>query len=228
VDAAAHAGALNAGAATVAVCGTGPDRVYPASHRDLAARIAAQGAIVTEFPPGTGPRRRHFPRRNRLISGLSAGVIVVAAGTRSGALITARLAAGQGREVFAVPGPIKDPCTRGCHRLLRDGATLVETPADVVAELGSLLGHCAQSVEQNTGIPAGTPLATRKPREEAVLKLMGREPASVDQLARWSGLTAAELCSMLTQLELAGYVVSLAGGRFQRRGEGRHDERNRA
>lgn len=219
IDAAAHTGAIDAGAPTVAVCGTGPDIVYPAAHRRLADGIAANGAVLTEFPPGTGPRPAHFPRRNRLISGLAVGVLVVEAGDRSGALITARLAANQGREVFAVPGSIRQPLARGCHRLLRQGATLAAEPDDIVSELASLLAHCAQAVEQN--IPAGAepPATPIEPAAKRVLHRMGWEPVSVDELVRWTGLTTAELCSMLLNLELAGRVASLAGGRFQRREE---------
>jgi DNA processing protein len=228
VDSAAHTAALDTGAKTVAVCGTGPDIVYPKRNRRLAERIAAGGAVITEFPPGIRPRPAHFPRRNRLISGLSLGVLVVEAGVHSGALITARLAANQGREVFAVPGSVRNPLARGCHRLLRDGATLVERPADVVNEIGSLLGHCALAVEQNTATARRAMPASTEPEAARLLERMGWEPVSIDQLVRWSGLTTAELCSMLLDLELAGRVEALAGGQFQRRGEGRRDERNRA
>lgn len=214
IDAAAHRAALGAGTPTVAVCGTGPDIVYPAEHRALASAIAEGGAVVTEFAPGMGVRRANFPRRNRLISGLAVGVLVVEAGERSGALITARLAAAQGREVFAVPGSIREPLARGCHRLLRQGATLAEKPADIARELGSLLGLLAQPVEQNVAM---TQRAPDDPATKRLLERMGRTPVSVDELVRWTGLTAAELCSMLVALELAGCVVPLAGGRFQRR-----------
>jgi DNA processing protein len=173
--------------------------------------------VLTEFPPGAGPRRAHFPRRNRIISGLAVGVLVVEAGERSGALITARLAATQGREVFAVPGSIHQPLTRGCHRLLRHGAKLTETPEDIVAELGSLLARLAQPFKQNLA-PAEQPDDGPPSRDaERLLERMGWDPVSIEQLARWTGLTAAELCSMLATLELAGCVVPLAGGRFQRR-----------
>lgn len=228
IDAAAHAGALDAGAPTIAVCGTGPDIVYPAAHRRLADRIAERGAVLAEFPPGTGPRPAHFPRRNRLISGLAVGVLVVEAGERSGALITARLAANQGREVFAVPGSIRQPLARGCHRLLQQGANLATRPADIVRELPSLLAHCAQAFEQNIPPGADTVRTPVEPAAKRVLDRMGWEPVSVDELVRWTGLTAAELCSMLVTLELAGRVISLVGGRFQRREEGRQNERNRA
>ena len=135
IDGAAHAGALEAGAATIAVVGTGPDLVYPRKHRELAARITRHGAIASEYPPGTEARPHHFPRRNRLIAGLALGTLVVEAGLQSGSLITARLAAEAGREVFALPGSIHNPLARGCHRLIRDGARLVETAAEVVEAL---------------------------------------------------------------------------------------------
>jgi DNA processing protein len=228
VDAAAHAAALQAGANTVAVCGNGPDIIYPKVNSRLAGCISAAGAVVTEFAPGIRPRAAHFPRRNRLISGLSLGVLVIEAGLRSGALITARLAATQGREVFAVPGSVRNPVARGCHRLLRDGATLVEEPADIVRELGSLLGHCALTIEQNAGRAAPAALSSLEPEASRVLEQMGWEPVSLDQLMRWCGLTTAGLCPMLLKLELAGRVIALGDGRFQRREEGRHNERNRA
>jgi len=230
VDAAAHAAAIAAGATTLAVCGTGPDIVYPRAHSRLAQAITAAGAVLTEFPPGSGPRRANFPRRNRIISGLALGVLVVEAGERSGALITARLAAEQGREVFAVPGSIRQPLTRGCHRLIREGAALVESPADVAAELRNLLGHHAACVEQNISGPhAGTaviaePLA---PVAARLLDVMGWEAVSLEQLLRWTGLTSANLCSMLIKLELAGRVSRLSGGQYQQREEWRSDERKR-
>ncbi len=145
VDGAAHEGALDAEGVTVAVMGTGLDRVYPARHRDLAHRIAVRGALVSEFAPGTPPKGDHFPRRNRIISGLSLGTLVVEAALRSGSLITARLASEQGREVFAIPGSIHNPLARGCHALIRQGAKLVETGQDILDELGPLAGLLAQT-----------------------------------------------------------------------------------
>ncbi len=140
IDAAAHDGALAADGLTIAALGTGVDICYPARHRALAERIAARGALVSELPPGTPPQRLHFPRRNRIISGLCLGVLVVEASLRSGSLITARLALEQGREVFAVPGPVSSPLSRGCHALIRDGAVLVESADDVLAELSMAPG----------------------------------------------------------------------------------------
>jgi DNA processing protein len=231
VDAAAHAAAIAAGATTLAVCGTGPDIIYPRAHGRLAQAITAAGAVLTEFPPGSGPRRANFPRRNRIISGLALGVLVVEAGERSGALITARLAANQGREVFAVPGSIRHPLTRGCHRLIREGAALAECPADVAAELRNLLGHKAACVEQNIGAPqadAALPAEALEPGTARLLEVMGWEAVSLEQLLRWTGLTSANLCSMLITLELAGRVSRLTGGQYQQREEWRSDERKRA
>jgi DNA processing protein len=213
VDAAAHAGTLAAGGKTIAVLGTGPDLIYPASNQSLAQRITETGALVTEFPPGMPARRDHFPRRNRIISGLSLGVLVVEAGMRSGSLITARLAGNYGREVFAVPGSIHSSLSKGCHRLIKQGATLVETSADIVAELGAITG----SVANSSRAPAAPAKAKEEPDEDyaKLLRSMGHEPVDIPALIRRSGLTAAELSSMLLILELEGRVESMPGGRFQ-------------
>lgn len=220
IDAAAHRGALDARALTIAVCGTGPDQVYPAAHQQLAGEIAEHGAVVSEYPPGTGPRPQHFPQRNRLISGMSLGTLVVEAGQRSGALITARLAAEQGREVFAIPGSIHNPMARGCHRLIRDGAKLVETAADIVDELGGMLAATAATIEQN--LPQQrTDSFDDDPEYARLLQHMGWDPVSADTLAARSALTSAEVSSMLLILELDGRVDSLAGGRYQQREAGR-------
>ena len=221
VDAAAHRGSLSVQGTTIAVCATGPEQIYPPAHAGLAQDIAKQGAVITEYLPGSGPRPHRFPRRNRIISGLATGALVVEAGERSGALITARLAAEQGREVFALPGSIHNPLARGCHRLIRDGAKLVEKARDIVDELGALLGHVAEGIEQNAP-------RREKPRggneleatQKQLLALMNWDPVSIDQLVSRSGLTAAEVSSMLVFLELAGRVEALAGGRFQQREEG--------
>lgn len=213
IDGAAHEGALAAGGRTIAVLGTGPDQVYPARHRALAHRIAASGALVSEFPPGTRPLPAHFPRRNRIVSGLSLGVVVVEASLKSGSLITARLATDQGREVFAVPGSIHNPLARGCHALIRQGATLVEGAADVVAQLGSLLGHLAREAvppRRELGPPAGA--------SEGLLGHLGVDGASVDELVVRSGLLAAEVQSALVLLELGGWVSCDPGGRYSRLG----------
>jgi DNA processing protein len=215
IDAAAHEGALAAGA-TIAVSGTGPDRIYPAVNRELAHRIAVRGALVTEFPPGTGVRREHFPRRNRIISGLSLGVLVVEAAARSGSLITARLAAEHGREVFAIPGSIHSPLARGCHALIRQGAKLVETGNDVIEELAPLLGSL--TVARKTGLPDtdAQPMAPLDNDYQTLLKCMGHDPVTPDALIQCSGLPPDVVSSSLLMLELEGYVASVPGGRYCR------------
>lgn len=219
VDSAAHAGALAVAGRTLAVTGTGPDRVYPARNRQLATEILdAGGAIVTEFPPGTPPRPGHFPRRNRLISGLSAGTLVVEAGIRSGSLITARLALEQGREVFAIPGSIHNPLARGCHALIRDGAAkLVETAADIMDELPALLGlGLNEEAESRATGDSDTAESGLDPEHARVLEALGHDPVPMDILLQRTGLTAAELSSILLILELQGRVTSMPGGRYAR------------
>ncbi|NNL62840.1 MAG: DNA-protecting protein DprA [Woeseiaceae bacterium] len=198
IDAAAHRGALDAGGRTVALLGTGIDRVYPAVNRTLAHDVAAHGALVTEYPLGASPEHWHFPERNRLISGLSLGTLVVEAARRSGSLITARLAGDQGREIFALPGSIHNPLSRGCHKLIRQGAKLVETADDIVAELGPLTGHMR-------GDDAGY---------DTLRRCLDHDPVSIDELEKRSGLTIDQLSSMLLILELHGEVESLSGGRY--------------
>ncbi len=210
IDAASHRGALDAGGYTVAVVGTGLDRVYPARHRELAHEIAGQGALVSEFPPGTPPLAKNFPRRNRIISGLSMGVLVVEAAQQSGSLITARLASEQGREVFAVPGSIHNPQARGCHQLLRQGAKLVETAQDIIEELGGLIGY--QLSPASTDEPA--PVFELDQEYRKVLDCVGHEPTPVDTVVERSGLTADAVCSMLLVLELQGLIVTTAGGHY--------------
>lgn len=212
VDAAAHRGALAVPAPTVAVVGTGLDQVYPASHRQLAGEIVAHGAMVSEFPLGTGPRPDHFPRRNRIISGLSMGVMVAEAAPQSGSLITARLALEQGREVFAIPGSIDSPQSKGCHMLLKSGAKLVETLADITEELGALSVFSAQTRSDES-----SHCETRAPAScEPLLAAMGYEPASVDTLIERTGLTADVISSMLLQMELQQMVSQCSGGRYMR------------
>lgn len=220
IDAAAHRGALSEHGLTVAVFGTGPDQVYPARHAELADAIAVNGALVSEFPPGTPPRRAQFPKRNRIISGMSVGTLVVEAGLRSGALITAKTAAEQGREVFAIPGSIHNPTARGCHQLIRSGAKLVETADDIIEELSGLLAEISPCVKQNK--PAGKTISKAEvdPDYQRLLGLMGWDPASVDALVDRSGLTAEEVSSMLLILELDGRVEPLAGGTYIQREEG--------
>jgi DNA processing protein len=212
VDAEAHRGALDAGGRTVAFLGTGIDRVYPAVNRDLAHEIAAQGALVTEYPLGAAPERWHFPERNRLISGLALGTLVVEAARRSGSLITARLAGEQGREIFALPGSIHNPLSRGCHRLIRQGAKLVETADDILAELRPLVGHMQTVAER----PAETGATPEPPDDDysELRRYLSYDPISIDELEAQSGLTIDQLSSMLLILELHGEVESLSGGRY--------------
>jgi len=209
IDAAAHRGALDTPASTIAVTGTGPDRVYPASHRDLAHAIVERGALVTEFAPGTPPLKENFPRRNRLIAGLARGVLVVEAAPGSGSLITARLAVEQGRDVFAIPGSIHSPLSKGPHRLIRDGAKLVETAQDVLVELGVAGARAAQGER--------APAAPDDPAQARVLDAMGRGPVDLDRLVTRTGLAADALAATLVLLELDGRVAALPGGGWERR-----------
>ncbi len=218
IDAAAHAAALAAGGVTVAVAGSGLDRVYPSVNAALAEAVSESGALLSEFPPGAPPRAEHFPRRNRLISGLSLGVLVVEAALRSGSLITARLAADQGREVFALPGSIDNPMSRGCHRLLRDGAKLTESVADIVAEIAPLLlsmGACDVDPMENKAAPQ-VPAKVESASEICLLRALGHDPASVDTLVERTGLTAEVVSSILLALEMQGYVSSAPGGLYSR------------
>lgn len=219
IDAAAHEGALAAHSPTFAVLGCGPDIIYPARHQALAARIHESGAIISEFVPGSPPQRAHFPRRNRLISGLSIGTLVVEATERSGSLITARLAGEQGREVFAVPGSIKNPQTRGCHRLIKDGAKLVEQVEDVLEELQGVIAlkpALTERADPNACTEEQCEVLEPHNAEHAFLKQMGHDPVSIDALVRRSGLTASDVSSMLLTLELQGRVASQHGGLYQR------------
>jgi len=213
VDAAAHSGALHAKAQTVAVIGSGLDRLYPARHARLASRIRKHGVIISEYPPGTAPLAANFPRRNRIISGLSVGVLVIEAARRSGSLITARLAAEQGREVFAVPGSIHNPLVRGCHRLIREGACLIESTHDIVNELSSLLGHVASQLEAPKHQHPGT---TRSILKEPLLAYIDHDPVAIDTLISRSGLTTERVSAMLSSLEIQGSIVALPGGRYCR------------
>ena len=213
IDAAAHQAALGADAPTIAVIGTGPDIVYPAKHQDLAHRIVGHGAVVSEFSCGTPPHRANFPRRNRLMSGMAYGVLVVEASDRSGSLITARLAGEQGREVFAVPGSIRNPAASGCHRLIQQGAKLVTSARDILIELKPQVAPVSEETAAGGGREhaAGKPPAGRESGLDAehrrLLDCMSHdEPVGVDALVERSGLTAAEVSSMLLIMELEGYV----------------------
>jgi len=216
IDAAAHRGALRATAGTVAVTGTGLDRVYPAHHRELAHQIAAHGALVSEFPPGTPPLAANFPRRNRIISGLSLGTLVVEAALRSGSLITARLALEQGREVFAIPGSIHNPLAHGCHALIRQGAKLVESGEHILEELAAQLGAALPGSSRMHAADTSSQADNLAGEYEELLDAMGYEPVAVDQLVERSGLTPEQVSSMLLLLELEDRVHSSAGGRYTR------------
>ncbi len=202
IDAAAHHGALSAGP-TVAVIGTGADRVYPARNHDLAQAIFEQGTLVSEFPLGTPPLAANFPRRNRIIAGLSQGCLVVEAAARSGSLITARLAAEAGREVFAIPGSIHSPLSKGCHQLIKQGAKLVESAQDILEEL--------RWPVETAGVTGPA-----EPEADFLLTVLGHDPCTLDTLAVRAGLTPEALLAMLLQLELEGRITSLPGGRYQR------------
>lgn len=216
VDGAAHLGALEAGGVTIAVLGTGIDRIYPSRHRALAERILANnGALVSEFPLGTGPQAGNFPQRNRIISGLSAGTLVVEAALQSGSLITARHALQDNREVFAIPGSIHNPLARGCHSLIRQGATLVESGADLVRELGALLGYqqslfddSARSLTADNAVPE----ASFTLEEQAVLTALGHDPQDLDSLSERSGFDVGRLAAYLISLELKGAVTETPNG----------------
>jgi len=227
VDAAAHEGALDVDTeaaaqvapATIAVVGTGLDRVYPRKNLDLAHRIATHGLLVSEYPLGTPPLAANFPKRNRIISGLSQGTLVVEAALASGSLITARMAAEQGREVFAIPGSIHAPQSRGCHALIRQGAKLVESAQDVLEELRlpsapavdrQLVDSGSACSNTDPGIPGGA--------DSPVLKALGFDPMGVDALVARTGMDAASLQVALLELELEGRIARLPGGLFQRLG----------
>lgn len=217
IDAASHEGALRADGTTIAVCGTGLDVAYPHANRALAESIAAHGALVSEFPLGTAPTKAHFPRRNRVISGLALGTLVVEAAIRSGSLITARLAAEQGREVFALPGSIHNPLSRGCHRLIRQGAKLVETAQDIFDELRPLTHALAAYVQSRKAVDSQPkPAGLLHKGHEILLDALGFEPAGVDLLVERTGLRADEVASMLLILELEGRIETCPGGLYIR------------
>lgn len=214
IDAAAHRGALAAGNGTIAVVGTGLDRVYPRGNRDLAHRIAESGLLVSEFPFGTPPLQPNFPQRNRIIAGLSLGTLVVEAALQSGSLITAAQAADANREVFAIPGSIHSPQSRGCHALIKQGAKLVETAQDVVDELGDLFS----AAPPTASAPALAPALSAS--TDPVLEAMGYESIGLDALLARTGLATGALSARLLELELAGQVARLPGGTYQRRASG--------
>ena len=200
IDTAAHKGGLQGVGSTIAVVGTGLDKVYPAANRELAHQLAQHGTIISEFPLGTPPLASNFPRRNRIISGLSEGCLVVEASLQSGSLITARMALEQGREVFAIPGSIHSPQSKGCHSLIKQGAKLVESAQDILEELGFSSGASQTKVVD----------------EHPLLTHLGYDSVDIETLAQRTGLTIAELSAILLQLELDGAVATLPGGLYQR------------
>ncbi len=213
IDAAAHRGGLRGAGSSIAVVGTGPDRVYPASNRALAHELAAHGLIISEFAPGTPPLPQNFPRRNRVVSGLARGILVVEATISSGSLITARLAGEQGREVFALPGSIHSPFSKGCHKLLREGAKLVETAQDVLEELR----FAGTSTVARGDARAGPDDDELTADERSVVAALGFAPADVDAIAARTSLAVETIAAALLSLELAGRAAPLPGGLWQRR-----------
>ena len=216
IDAASHEGALAGGGMTVAVCAHGLDRLYPRQHRPLAQRIRERGALVSEFPPGTPPLRELFPQRNRIISGLSLGTLVIEAAWGSGALIAARCAVEEGREVFAVPGSIRSPLARGCHQLIREGATLVESATDILAELKFPKPNQQLKIDLHELSRAAPPPPSLDKDYEMLLDALEFEPVGIDTLVERTGLSSGSIASMLLILELGGRVAPHPGGRYGR------------
>jgi DNA processing protein len=210
IDAAAHGGAIHGSGRSIAVMGTGPDRIYPRANLRLAEELLATGgALLTEFPPGVRPDAPNFPRRNRVISGLSLGVLVVEAALPSGSLSTAQHALDQDREVMAVPGPVRSATSRGCHELLRNGAALVECPEDVIRALGD---RFSPAVTPGPPAPVAAPASPSDPDQCRVLAALGPDAVSVDHIALRSGLAVARIATALVGLELAGHVEAVPGG----------------
>ena len=224
IDTASHIAALDAEALTIAVNGTGLDKVYPASSRMVAERIRSQGAMISELPLGSPPKRQHFPSRNRIISGLSLAVLVIEAGLNSGTLITARKAAEQGRDVFALPGSLNNPMAKGCHRLIREGARLVETAADIMQELGPVAAELQMAIQQQLGQPdEPDPEPTENkdnllddPDYSMIWEVLSHDPKPVDVIIEQTGLSAREVSSMLLMMELRGMVNKDGTGRYLR------------
>jgi DNA processing protein len=223
IDAAAHSAALGVDGGTVAVLGTGPDLAYPRANAALQSRIGAQGVLLSEHLPGTGPRREHFPSRNRLLAALCLGTLVVEAAERSGAMITARLAADAGRDVFAIPGSIRNPLARGCHRLIRDGAILVQSPEEVVEALGEQAAREAGAHQRElfavsdaaTGTASASDCAHADTDHQSLWKQLGFDPTDMDELIDRTGLTPSRLSSMLLVMELEGRVAQQHGRYFR-------------
>ncbi len=213
IDAAAHQGAIRGGGLTIAVAGTGPDKIYPDAHKNLAMEIVSHGAIVSEFPPGTPVRPQHFPRRNRIVSGLALGTLVIEAARKSGSLITARYALEQDREVMAVPGDIHNPHAKGCNILIRQGAKLVETVEDVLEAL-NLLSPAVTSEPEKQSL-SGNPNELTDEYQDLLVKI-DYAPTPIDRLVDETGLPPEDIASMLLILELEGHIASAAGGCYQR------------
>lgn len=222
VDAAAHQGALAAQGKTIAVMGTGLDLIYPSRHRGLAQQILeAGGALVSELPLGSGSKAANFPQRNRIISGLSCGVLVVEAAIQSGSLITAKTALQQNREVFAIPGSIHNPLARGCHQLIRQGATLVETGQDIVDQLGGILGYQRENLTKMQEKAAKKTELDEKmldelsPAEQQIIQAMGYDPVNIDDVVDRTGLAVGSVAGQMIGLEIKGYVQQIGAG-YQR------------
>ncbi|MEJ2213191.1 MAG: DNA-processing protein DprA [Gammaproteobacteria bacterium] len=218
IDTSAHQGALAASGKTIAVIGTGPDRVYPASNYRLAHEITEKGLIISEFAPGTEAKPGHFPRRNRLISALSLGTLVVEATLKSGSLITARLALEQGREVFAIPGSIHSPQSKGCHRLIKQGAKLVENAQDIIDELSAMFSSLSITDQPSKEVDSLISSSALDQDYQQLLDIIGWEPILVEQIVESSPFSAEEVSSMLLLLELQGHVSSAPGGFYCRTG----------
>jgi DNA processing protein len=221
IDSAAHRGALRGGGRTIAVLGSGADVIYPPENRRLAREIEDRGAIVSQFAPGTPARPHHFPLRNRIIAGLSLGVVVVEAAERSGALITARLSGELGREVMAVPGRVTSETSRGAHALLRDGAALIETWEDVIRALPSRWQECVRPAEQDAGRTGREPdVLGAEPDNRLLLSVVGDEPMTMDEVIERSGLASHRAAALLLELEVQGRVRQIEGKRFVQVGRG--------
>lgn len=212
IDAASHRGALAVQGKTIAVTGTGLDRVYPATHKQLATDIVATGVLISEFPPGTPAKANHFPRRNRIISGLCMGLLVVEAARQSGSLITARMALEQNREVFAIPGSIHNPLARGCNALIREGAKLVETTQDIVEELGQFF-HLPETQHEVISVKSQSKLDAE---QQTLLNYVMYSPTSIDQLVNESGFSVENIAAHLLILEIQGYIIATNGGNYTR------------
>lgn len=221
IDTAAHQGALRANGRTIAVLGTGINRIYPAQNRQLAEEIlSSQGILVTEFPIDTPPLSRNFPQRNRIISGLTWGVLVIEAAERSGSLITAKFALEQGREVFAVPGSVHNSSARGCHALIKQGAKLVERADDIIEEIAAFAGLPRSNIdERECGVTSANQDSGLSGKHKLVYNQLGYEPTPVDSLIERTGIAAGEMCALLIEMEVEGKVITTEGGLYMRQAQ---------